>query len=145
MIVGHSLGEYAAAVVAGVLTIEECLKLVCLRASLVDRNKDCKGRMIAARLSESDARAFIAQADVSEYASVAAVNGERSVVMSGSNSAISKVSALLSGNNIGCSELRVTHAFHSPMLNGIVQEYAAILADTVPQTKSEDSIYSARP
>ena len=127
LLVGHSLGEYAAAVCASVMTINECLQLVTLRAKLVARDQLCEGRMIAVRLSESEALAVIAEAEASDFASLAAINGEKSVVISGSASAITNVSEYLSVKNIGYRELRVKHGFHSPVLSCIVDEYASIL------------------
>jgi acyl transferase domain-containing protein/NADPH:quinone reductase-like Zn-dependent oxidoreductase/acyl carrier protein len=123
-VIGHSLGEYAAAVAAGVVTIEDCLRLVCLRAKLVEGCEQCRGSMVAVRASSSDAQKAIEASGQGELVSVAAVNGTSSTVLSGDATAVQRV---LAASQWSSRALNVMNAFHSPLMNSIVAEYHAIL------------------
>jgi acyl transferase domain-containing protein/acyl carrier protein/NADP-dependent 3-hydroxy acid dehydrogenase YdfG len=126
-VIGHSLGEYAAAVAAGVVTIEDCLRLVCLRAKLVAGCEQCRGSMVAVRASSSDALKAIEASGLGELVSVAAVNGASSTVLSGDATAVQRV---LAASQWSSRALNVQNAFHSPLMNSIVAEYHAILDET---------------
>ncbi len=140
MVLGHSLGEFAAAAVAGVMSLEDCLRLVCARGQLVDECASCRGSMVALRLTADELSAAIVTAGVSESASVAAVNGDRSVVLSGSDRAVQSVLATLpTGSNH--LKLAVSHAFHSPLMQGVCAQYEQVLR-SVPMRTPRFSVVS---
>ena len=85
--------------------------------------------MAAVRASAADAEKFIEAAEASERVSVAAINGARSVVISGSGDAVAKVLGVMEDASIMGRRLPVKHAFHSPSMGGIVKDYEAALSD----------------
>ncbi|MFI7669482.1 type I polyketide synthase [Nocardia sp. NPDC049526] len=121
--IGHSLGEYVAAVIAGVMTAEDAAPLVVARAELMQ--KLAPGAMLAAAISEEDAARFVAAG-----ADVAAVNAAKSCVLSGPVEVIDAVAADLTGAGIPFRRLAVSRAFHSRMtdtcLDGLREQFARI-------------------
>ncbi len=113
---GHSLGEYVAATLAGVWTRSEGLRLVCAR-----------GKLMGA--CEPGAMLSVALGDVSGYLgeglSVAAVNGPRACVLSGTFAAIDAVEARLAEDGVAVRRLRTSHAFHSAMMAPMVTAFKA--------------------
>ena len=82
IVLGHSLGEYAAAVVAGVMSISDCLRLVCKRGRLMHDSLDCRGCMVAVRATADEVEDAIVRAETADGASLAAINSKRSLVLS---------------------------------------------------------------
>lgn len=111
-VIGHSLGEYVAAVVAGVLAPEDALALVICRSRLMQVMK--AGAMVAVGLNEPDLRPRL-EAGLC----VAAVNSPGQTVVSGDGEAIVRFSDLLAGDGVPHFRLETSHAFHSPMMEGI--------------------------
>jgi acyl transferase domain-containing protein/acyl carrier protein len=125
-VLGHSLGEYAAAVAAQVMTLENCLRLVCARARIMHGHVGGLGTMCAVRLTEQEANAAIASTGSEQLVSVAAVNGPRSIVISGSDAAVARVLEA-AGCTTSSRKLNVSHAFHSPLMRGMLEEYRQVL------------------
>ncbi|MET7904987.1 thioester reductase domain-containing protein [Streptomyces sp. NPDC005355] len=121
-VLGHSVGEYVAACVAGVFSLEDALALVTARAGLMQR-LCAPGAMIAVPLPSEEAEAEAA-ADGGPV-SLAAVNGERETVLSGAADAIDRIAARLDGRGIRARRLRVSHAFHSPLVEPSLAELRA--------------------
>lgn len=121
------LGEYAAAVVAGVLTLTDALTLVCERGRLVQENAGCRGVMYAVRTTAEDIASALKKADPKTLASasVAACNGRLSFVLSGSEVAVQQLISLLP--RTGSIRLGVSHAFHSPLMGCIVEPFRKVL------------------
>ena len=122
-VMGHSLGEYVAACVAGVLSLEDAVTLVAARASLMDHLAP-GGAMASVRASESSVRDAIAP--FSRTVSIAAINGPKQVVISGKGDDVAAICAKLESTGATCVPLRVTHAFHSPLLEPILDRFEAI-------------------
>lgn len=141
------LGEYAAAVVAGVLTLEDALKLVCERGRLVQQDKRCEGTMFAVRASEEHVKLALSAADPATLAqaSMAANNGKLSVVLSGAEVAVKKLITLLPAKT-GSIKLGVIHAFHSPLLQCVVQPFMEVLKAVkfLPRTQGVRFISAVR-
>jgi acyl transferase domain-containing protein/SAM-dependent methyltransferase/acyl carrier protein len=122
VVLGHSLGEYVAAVVAGVWSVEDGLKLVCARARLMD-GLTAPGAMRS--IVASVARVERAIAGLEGEVAIAAVNGPESVVISGAAAVVTRVAEELEAEGIRTRALEVTHGFHSPLLEPILEEFEA--------------------
>jgi acyl transferase domain-containing protein/NAD(P)-dependent dehydrogenase (short-subunit alcohol dehydrogenase family)/acyl carrier protein len=120
IVIGHSLGEYVAACVAGILTLEEALALAAERGRLMGelpRN----GSMMAVRASEQATMAALGS--LPSAVSVAAVNGLDNTVLSGRTDQIDELAARLAAAGIKTIPLTVSHAFHSPMMEPMLDAF----------------------
>lgn len=117
---GHSLGEYAAACIAGVMSLRDALRLVCARGELMQSL--APGHMLRVRLSEADVVALMGP-----NLSVAALNGPTSTVVSGDPASIKILSATLQARNVPRTLLRTSHAFHSALVEPIRCAFEAVL------------------
>ncbi len=106
---GHSLGEYVAAVLAGVFSLEDALELVAERARLIDRLP--AGAMLAVPLAESGVVPLLG-----DELSLSAVNGPEVSVVAGAPEAVAALAARLAADGVACRQLPARHAFHSSMM-----------------------------
>ncbi|MEU1128260.1 SDR family NAD(P)-dependent oxidoreductase [Streptomyces sp. NPDC005900] len=120
VMIGHSLGEYVAACVAGVFSLPDALRLVVERARLIEEQGE--GAMLAVPLSE-EAVARYTHDDVC----LAAVNGAQTCVLSGSVEGIERVTAELLADDVASRRLTTRFAFHSPMMDPVVERYAELV------------------
>ncbi|HEY9669421.1 MAG TPA: SDR family NAD(P)-dependent oxidoreductase, partial [Coleofasciculaceae cyanobacterium] len=120
VVMGHSVGEYAAACVAGVFSLEDGLKLIAERARLMQALPE-NGDMVAVFASPSQVQAVIQpyETDVS----IAAINGPESVVISGKRKAVEAAIATLKAQGIKAKKLTVSHAFHSPAMEPMLSTF----------------------
>ncbi|PSB01380.1 beta-ketoacyl synthase [Merismopedia glauca CCAP 1448/3] len=116
--IGHSIGEYVAACLAGVFSLEEALKLVAIRGKLMQAQP--AGVMLSVALSEADLKPYL----TSEI-SLAAANAPQLSVVSGTKEAISGLESQLTSRGVACRLLHTSHAFHSPMMDGAIAEFIA--------------------
>jgi len=123
IVMGHSIGEYVAACVAGVFSLEDGLKLVAHRGRLMQELPP-GGEMISAIASAELVNQLIA-AD-KDKVSIAAINGAQSTVISGKAEVIQKLSNQLEAEAIKSKQLHVSHAFHSPLMKAMLQEFEVI-------------------
>ncbi len=119
--IGHSLGEYTAACLAGVFTMEEALTLVVKRSQLMKTVPP--GAMLVVPLPETEMGPYL-----SDTVSLATVNSSRSSVVSGTPEAISQLEADLLQQGVEGRRVRVSVAMHSAMLDPILEEFAAAVA-----------------
>jgi iturin family lipopeptide synthetase A len=124
-VVGHSVGEFAAAVAAGVMTLEEGLLLVAQRGNLIG-NLPAGGAMAAVQVDEQTARQAIGIQ--SGEVTIAAVNGPRSIVLSGRPEAIDIVLERLGNPGKHARRLVVSHAYHSPSMSVAAEAFALLPA-----------------
>ncbi|HEV2145991.1 MAG TPA: acyltransferase domain-containing protein, partial [Longimicrobiaceae bacterium] len=122
-VAGHSVGEYVAACVAGVLGLEDALKLIAARGRLMDALPE-GGAMAALFTEEERVRALVEPR--SDRVSVAAVNGPTETVISGEAEAVEEIVALLSAEGVEHRRLVVSHAFHSPLLEPMLEEFERV-------------------
>lgn len=115
---GHSIGEYVAACLAGVFSLQDALKLVAIRGRLMQELP--RGSMLAVPLSESDIRPYL-----NAELNLAALNEASRCVVSGPTEAIEALAAQLEGNGIQSRPLHTSHAFHSAMMEPILEPFAA--------------------
>jgi acyl transferase domain-containing protein len=113
---GHSVGEYVAACLAGVFSLDDALRLIAVRGRLVQSAEP--GAMLAVSLDEGGLIAHL-----ESNVSIAAVNSPGQAVVSGPFDAISRLEALMSAQAVECKRLRTSHAFHSAMLDPILEAF----------------------
>ena len=121
--IGHSVGEFVAACLSGVMELEYALSLVALRGKLM--GKLPAGSMLAVSLDEQETA--LAVKDLPEL-SIAAVNGPRLSIVSGSSNSITKLEESLSLRGVSSKPLRVSHSFHSEMMDSILGEFTSAVA-----------------
>jgi len=119
--IGHSIGEYVAATLAGVFHLEDALTLVAARGRLMQSMPP--GAMLAVPLAESELGALLVP-----LLSLAAVNGPASCVVSGPEAEIADLEKTLTARGVGARRLQTSHAFHSAMMDPILAEFTALVA-----------------
>ena len=112
-LVGHSIGEYVAGCLAGVFSLEDALALVATRGRLIQELPG--GSMLAVPLSEKEIQPFLGK-----NLSLAAINSPSICTVSGDKEAIKDLEQQLSKQNAGCRHLHTSHAFHSKMVEPIL-------------------------
>ncbi|MEV6328795.1 beta-ketoacyl synthase N-terminal-like domain-containing protein [Streptomyces sp. NPDC051909] len=128
---GHSIGEYAAACLAGAVGLPDALRLVAVRGRLMDALP--VGRMLAV-LAAEETVAPLLRGDVS----VAAVNGPQAVVVAGPPEAVDELAAELAARGVTARPLQVSHAFHTAMMDPVLADFrreASTVAYRRPRTR----------
>lgn len=122
---GHSIGEIAAAYVAGVWSLTDACALVAARSRLMQALPR-GGAMVAVEAAEEDVTDLVAER--ADRISLAAVNSPRSLVLSGDEDAVAEVATLLAERGTRTKRLIVSHAFHSPRMEPMLAEFRRICA-----------------
>ncbi len=137
-VMGHSLGEYVAAVVAGVFSLEDGLKLIAARGRLMGSLP--AGGTMAAVLSPAEQVSQVierrrAMSQLPEFiVCISGINGPQSTVISGEQTAVKEVLDALAAEGIRTVQLNVSHAFHSPLMDPMLDEFEQIADSLVYAT-----------
>jgi len=124
--IGHSIGEYVAACLAGVFSMEEALLLVTERGRLMQSMQP--GSMLAVPLPAGEASALL-----QDDAVIAAINSPSLCVVSGTDAAIDATWAIFKQRNIECRRLHTSHAFHSAMMEPMLTQFTEVVKNIGPK------------
>ncbi|TWT84022.1 Phthiocerol synthesis polyketide synthase type I PpsC [Planctomycetes bacterium CA13] len=136
-VVGHSVGEIAAAHLSGTLSFQDACAVAVHRGRTMDLATS-RGAMIAAGITADEARQWIEGRE--QLLSLAAVNGPQSVTISGDADAISELTIQLQQKGLFCRPLAVEYAFHSPQMNPVENELKRSLASLSPRNPTTPMI-----
>ena len=132
-VVGHSMGEIAAAHVIGALSLEDAAAIICRRSAMMQRLTG-KGEMALVELSMDDAAAAIR--GLEDRLGIAVSNSSRSTVLSGEPVAMAQVLSTLEGRGVFCRRIKVDIAAHSPQLDPVLDDLRAQLDGVTPRAAS---------
>jgi amino acid adenylation domain-containing protein len=116
--IGHSVGEFVAAVLAGVMSLEDGLRLVAVRGRLM--NEQPRGGMLSVRLDAEEAARRLAVPALA----IASDNGPGLCVVAGPTEEVAALETALAAEGVACRALQTSHAFHSPMMDAVVEPFA---------------------
>ncbi len=133
--IGHSIGEYVAATLAGVFTLENAVQTVCLRGQLMQ--SAAPGSMLSVSADAEHVKELLADTSLS----MAAVNSPSDCVVSGETVAIEAFEQTLQHHDISCRRLVTSHAYHSVMMEPVLAAFAAHL-DTLTLQQPESAVLS---
>ncbi|MBP5972975.1 aminotransferase class III-fold pyridoxal phosphate-dependent enzyme [Brasilonema sp. CT11] len=119
--IGHSIGEYVAACLAGVFSLEDALLLVATRGRLIQQLPS--GTMLAIPLSQKEIQPLL-----HEKLSLAAINGPDLCVVSGVEEAVDDLQKQLTDQGVDCRRLHTSHAFHSQMMDSILEPFKQLVS-----------------
>jgi acyl transferase domain-containing protein len=122
-LIGHSIGELSAACLAGVIDLADAISLVACRAALMEELPST-GAMVAINADEARVAPFLE--DKGDLVSIAAINAPDSVVLSGDADSVVAIAGRLAADQIATRRLRVSHAYHSPHTDRILDRFQAM-------------------
>ncbi|WP_186386133.1 non-ribosomal peptide synthetase/type I polyketide synthase [Stappia sp. TSB10P1A] len=123
-VIGHSIGEFAAFVHAGMLELDDAARIIARRGRLMQDLPEA-GAMLAVRLPQDEAEALATKHGLS----LAAVNSSADAVLAGSEDKVDELAALLEGQGISARRLHVSHAFHSALMEPMLEPFAEVTGD----------------
>ncbi|WP_327114649.1 acyltransferase domain-containing protein [Streptomyces sp. NBC_01341] len=122
-VLGHGIGEFAAATVAGALTLADAAKLVSMRGAFMQYLPP-GGGMMATCVTPYEAAELVA---AEPAVGISAINAAKAVVLSGDKAALERIEVRLEERGVPCRHLAVSHAFHSPLMAPVVAKFEAIV------------------
>ncbi|HHK5566515.1 TPA: SDR family NAD(P)-dependent oxidoreductase [Bacillus thuringiensis] len=141
VVLGHSIGEYVAAVVSGVLTLDVAIKLVAARGRLME-SAPGSGTMGTIFADEKTVSTLIEE--YKESVSIAAYNSKHNIVISGNKTAVEKVLEDAKAKRIDSRQLKVSHGFHSQLMNSILEDFKMIASEleySAPYIKYSSALF----
>ena len=144
-VLGHSLGEYAAACIAGVLSLPDALKMVVARAEAM-QSTDPAGEMWAIMAPEAIVVERLAGSG--QTVSIAAINGPQQIVVSGRSSDVRTIAESFRKEGVAVTQLQVSHAFHSPLVEPALDRFEAAIQKIefkLPRMTLVSNVSGARP
>ncbi len=123
--IGHSIGEFTAACTAGVMSLEDTLRVVAERGRLMQSRE--AGAMLS--VDTEEARLIELLGDRMAEVSLAAVNSPKHCVLSGTFEAVDAIETVIKDAGLYCRRLHTSHAFHSPMMEPAKQAFEGVMAD----------------
>jgi acyl transferase domain-containing protein/NADPH:quinone reductase-like Zn-dependent oxidoreductase/NAD(P)-dependent dehydrogenase (short-subunit alcohol dehydrogenase family)/acyl carrier protein len=130
-VIGHSMGEIAAACVAGILSLEDATRVICRRSALLTRVAG-RGAMVVVDLPRAEAERLTI--DLEDKVSVAVSNSPRSTVLAGDPATLDGIVERLEQRDVFCRWVRVDVASHSPQMDPLTKDLFAALAEVRPQS-----------
>ena len=124
LVMGHSLGEYVAATIAGVFSLEDGLKIIATRSRLM-QDLPSNGEMVVIFADEAHVTKVIEP--YTQSIAIAAINSPRNTLISGTKKAIAAAISDFQGEQIRTQKLNVSHAFHSPLMKPMVADFKRVL------------------
>lgn len=121
-LIGHSLGEYVAACIAGVISLKDAIYLVVKRGELLGSLP--AGAMLSVAINEQEIKEIVDEYELD----IAVINDNESCVISGKISSIDKIKLILQQKDLHCRRVNVSHAFHSRMIEPVLQQYKEIVS-----------------
>lgn len=125
-LVGHSIGEYVAACLAGVFTLEDALHLVAARGRLMQSLPT--GSMLAVPMTESELEPYL-----DAHTVIGVINSESMSVVSGESDSVARLAKTLEDRGVDSRPVQTSHAFHSPMMEPILDEFRDEVAKAQPK------------
>jgi len=122
-LIGHSVGEFVAACIAGVFSLEDGLKLIAERGRLMQA-LPANGTMVAIQCDVNTIKPILA--DYPDTVTIAGFNAPQSLVLSGEKAALDTIITVLEQSNIKCHPLSVSHAFHSALMEPMLADFAKV-------------------
>ena len=126
VVMGHSVGEFSAAVIAGVMSLEDGAKLIAARGRLMQSLPE-GGGMLSVFADEADVLPLLEGFE--KTVAVAGLNAAGQTVVSGDLKDLGTIKEALAQKDIKAKELKVSHAFHSPLMNSILEEFKSVAAE----------------
>ncbi|NEO77838.1 type I polyketide synthase [Moorena sp. SIO4G3] len=123
IVMGHSVGEYVAATVAGIFSLEDGLKLIAMRGRLIQQLPP-GGEMVSVMASEFQVKEAIRE--YNSQVTIAGINGPESIVISSESGAMAAICNKLEAMGVKTKQLQVSHAFHSPLMEPILAEFETV-------------------
>jgi acyl transferase domain-containing protein len=130
-VIGHSVGEIAAACIAGIFSLEVGARVIVLRAPFMEACARGEGTMLAVGLDEEEARTLIARHD--RTVTISAVNGPRSLTLAGARVSLEAMLAELESRGVFARLVKVDHPFHHPLMQPASEQLEESLAGLEPQ------------
>lgn len=129
MVIGHSVGEFCGAVLSGIMSLEEALVSVSVRAQLMESMP--AGSMLTIKATSNQVESLLEQNNLSEKIQIAAMNASESTVVGGEDSELTLLEEVLVSQNIISKKLVTSHAFHTAMMEPMISTFENALSKIV--------------